>query len=44
MVLLVHKYLGEKGENWMTTLQEYGLETKPYKVIRGQGLCKLSVE
>ena len=30
--------------NWLTTLQEYDLEIKPTKLIKGQGLCKLAVE
>jgi len=28
----------------MTTLQEYDLEIKPTKIVRGQGLCKLEVD
>ena len=42
--LLVHKYMGEKMTNWVTSPQEYGLEIKPSKVVRGQGLWKLVVE
>lgn len=38
----VHKYLKEKQENWITTLQENYLEIKPSKIVHGQGLCKLS--
>lgn len=41
---LVQKELGEKRANWMTFLQEYDLEIKPTKIVRGQGLCKLVVE
>jgi hypothetical protein len=33
--------LGEKRENWMTSLQEYDLEITPAQIVRGQGLCKL---
>jgi hypothetical protein len=33
---LVQKELGDKRENWMTTLQEYDLEIKPMKIVRGQ--------
>jgi hypothetical protein len=28
----------------MTTLQEYDLEIKPVKIVRGQDLCKLVVD
>jgi hypothetical protein len=42
--LLVQKDLAEKRANWITTLQEYDLEIKPVKIIKGQGLCKLVVE
>ena len=42
--LLVQKDLGEKRANWVTALQEYDLEIKPSKIVRGQGLCKLMVE
>jgi len=39
--LLVQKELGEKLENWMTSLEEYDLEITPTQIFRGQGLCKL---
>jgi hypothetical protein len=39
--LLVHKELGEKRANWVTSLQEYDLEFTPAQIVRGQGLCKL---
>ena len=39
--LLIQKELGEKRENWVTTLQEYDLEIKPAKIVRGQGFCRL---
>jgi hypothetical protein len=42
--LLVQKELGEKRENWMTSLQEYDLEITPAQIVRGQGLCKLVVD
>ena len=42
--LLVQKELGEKRENWMTSLQEYDLEITPAQIFRGQGLCKLAVD
>jgi hypothetical protein len=40
--LLILKELGDKQAKWMTTLQEYNLEIKPTKIVRGQGLCKLA--
>ena len=39
---MVQKDLGEKRTHWVTTLQEYDLEIKPLKIVRGQGLCKLA--
>jgi len=42
--LLVQKELGEKSENWMTSLQEYDIEIVPARIVRGQGLCKLVVD
>ena len=33
--LLVQKDLGEKRAHWVTTLQEYDLEIKPLKIVRG---------
>lgn len=35
---LVQKELGETIAHWMTSLQEYGLEIKPAKIVIGQGL------
>ena len=42
--LLIQKELGDQRGNWLTTLQEYDLEIKPTKLVKGQGLCKLMVE
>jgi hypothetical protein len=42
--LLVQKELGEKRENWMTSLNEYEIEITPTQIVRGQGLCKLVVD
>ena len=39
--LLIQKELGEKRANWVTTLQEYDLEIKPAKIVRGQGFCRI---
>ena len=42
--LLVQKELGEKRENWMTSLQKYDLEITLSQIVRGQGMCKLVVD
>eukprot|EP00253_Pinus_taeda_P007508 PITA_07508 len=42
--LLIQRELGEKRANWVTTLQEYDLEIKPAKIVRGQGFCRLLAE
>ena len=42
--LLIQKELGDQRGNWLTTLQEYDLEIKPAKLVKGQGLCKLVAE
>jgi hypothetical protein len=42
--LLVQKELGEKRANWVTSLQEYGIEITPTQIVRGQGLCKLVID
>jgi hypothetical protein len=42
--LLVQKDLGEKRVDWITTLQEYDLDIKMTKIVKGQGLCKLVIE
>eukprot|EP00253_Pinus_taeda_P005698 PITA_05698 len=39
--LLIQRELGEKRANWVTTLQEYDIEIKPAKIVRGQGFCRL---
>eukprot|EP00253_Pinus_taeda_P015863 PITA_15863 len=39
--LLIQRELGEKRANWVTSLQEYDLEIKPAKIVRGQGFCRL---
>lgn len=39
--LLVQKYVGEERANWVTTLQEYDVEIKPAKIVKGQGFCKM---
>ena len=42
--VLVQKEVGGKRGNWITTLQEYDLEIKPTRLMKGQGLCKLAAE
>ena len=42
--LLIQKEPGDRRGNWLTTLQEYDLEIKPAKLVKGQGLCKLVAE
>ena len=42
--LLIQKEPGDQRGNWLTTLQEYDLEIKPTKLVKGQGLCKLVAE
>eukprot|EP00253_Pinus_taeda_P027681 PITA_27681 len=39
--LLIQKELGEKRANWATVLQEYDLEIRPTKIVRGQGFCRI---
>ena len=41
---MIQKELGDRQGNWLTTLQEYDLEIKVAKLLKGQGLCKLAVE
>ena len=43
-IVLVKKELGEKRDHWMTSLQEYDLEIKTVKIVRGQGLCELTTQ
>jgi hypothetical protein len=42
--LLVQRDLGDKRDNWMTYLQEYDLDIRSSKIVRGQGLCKLAAK
>jgi hypothetical protein len=36
--------MGERRGNWMAVVQEFDLDIKPSKLIKGQGLCKLVAE
>ena len=42
--LFIQKEMGERRGNWITAPQEYDLEIKSTKIVRGQGLCELTVE
>ena len=39
--LLIQRELGEKRANWVTALQEYDVEIRPSKIVRGQGFCRM---
>jgi len=39
--LLVQRAIGEKRANWVTNLQEYDIDIRPVKIVRGQGFCRL---
>jgi hypothetical protein len=42
MNMLLNQQLSEgKWANWLTKIQEYDIEIKPLKAIKGQDLCKL---
>jgi hypothetical protein len=36
--------MGERRDNWMEVIQEFDLDIKPAKKVKGQGLCKMVVE
>jgi hypothetical protein len=36
--------MGERRGNWMAIVQEFDLDIKPSKLVKGWGLCKLVVE
>jgi hypothetical protein len=36
--------MGERRGNWMAVVQEFDLDIKLAKLVKGQGLCKLVVE
>jgi hypothetical protein len=40
----VQKYLGEKRDRCMIALQEYDLEIKFAKIVKGKGLCKYATK
>lgn len=39
--LLIQRDVGEKKANWVIALQEYAIEIKPMKIVKGQGFCKM---
>ena len=42
--LFTQQEMGEIRGNWMAVVQEFDLDIKPAKIVKGQGLCKLVVE
>jgi hypothetical protein len=42
-VLSQQDFLGTRGK-WVLKIQEYNLEIKPTKIIKGQGLAKMLTE
>jgi hypothetical protein len=36
--------MGERRGNWMAFIQEFDLDIKPTKIVKGQGLCKLTID
>lgn len=42
--ILTQQEFGTKRGNWVEKVQEYDLDIKPTKVIRGKGLCELISE
>jgi hypothetical protein len=42
--LFTQQEMGERRRNWMAVVQEFDLDIKPAKLVKGQGLCKLAFE
>jgi hypothetical protein len=42
--LFTQHEMGERRGNWMVVIQEFDLDIKPTKIVKGQGLCKLATE
>jgi hypothetical protein len=42
--LFTQHEMGERRGNWMEVIQEFDLDIKPAKIVKGKGLCKLVVE
>ena len=41
--LIIQREIGEERANSVTTLEEYDLDIKPTKIVKGQGFCRLLV-
>lgn len=39
--ILVQKDVGERRENWVTSLQEYDIIMRPTYIVKGQGFCRM---
>ena len=42
--MFTQQEMGERRGNWTEVVQEFDLDIKPTKLVKGQGLCKLAVE
>ena len=42
--LFTQQDMRERRGNWMAVVQEFDLDIKPAKLVKGQGLCKLVAE
>jgi hypothetical protein len=42
--LFTRQDMAERIGNWMEVVQEFDLDIKPAKLVKGQGLCKLAAE
>jgi hypothetical protein len=42
--LFTQQEMGERRGNWMEVVQEFDIDIKPAKLVKGQGLCKLAVK
>jgi hypothetical protein len=42
--LFTQQEMQERRGNWMAVVQEFDLNIKPAKLVKGQGLCKLAAE
>jgi hypothetical protein len=42
--LFTHQEMGERRGNWMAVVQEFDLDIKPARLVKGKGLCKLAAK
>jgi hypothetical protein len=42
--LFTQQKMGERRGNWMAVVQEFDLDIKPAKLVKGQGLCNLAAK